>query len=406
MDTRTQIRSWLGWAIFLVGYFFLKVLSFGKTKAEYQILIAPPGGGNIGDQAMVESFLENTTKPTVLVVTRKADIELPAHVQSSFRMVELKGLIYGNVVHYIVSFTRFIGLLSKAESVSVVGADIMDGAYNPVASAARANAVFFASKFGCKAKVLGFSWNGAPSDIAKNALLQASNQGAELCLRDPLSAKRAREDNLANVVEVADLVFESTGAVETDELLAVKDKVSEQNLAGYVLVNASGLISKKGLDVAEWHALGELLKKQNLLAVIIPHVSRPGGDDIPPCKELYNYFFHLGVQVYLIERLFAPKEVRGITKEAKLVVTGRMHLAIMSLWNAVPAITLATQGKVDGLKQMFDIKEYSIAPEAGFGSQVASKATEVLADQVALVDKLTLRLAEVKARAKLNFSGL
>ena len=82
---------------------------------------------------------------------------------------------------------------------------------------------------------------------------------------------------------------------------------------------------------------------------------RDGANDLPKCNELYQMTDKKNV--LLIDYLLSPREVRGLTKYAKFVITGRMHLAVMSLINFKPVIIFESQGKVKGLAELFQIQD-------------------------------------------------
>ncbi|HEX5858659.1 MAG TPA: hypothetical protein VFY91_11180, partial [Microbacterium sp.] len=69
--------------------------SAGRPGRERHVLIAPPGAGNIGDQAMVEAFLAAADLP-VTVVTRNADdFRLPGDLAPRATILPLSELFYG-----------------------------------------------------------------------------------------------------------------------------------------------------------------------------------------------------------------------------------------------------------------------------------------------------------------------
>lgn len=78
-------------------------------------------------------------------------------------------------------------------------------------------------------------------------------------------------------------------------------------------------------------------------------MSRLGADDIQACRAVWEQ--HRNAGVLLVDRLLQSAEILGLCTPADVVVTGRMHLSIMVLNSGVPAITLSTQGKVEGLFQ-------------------------------------------------------
>ena len=89
-----------------------------------------------------------------------------------------------------------------------------------------------------------------------------------------------------------------------------------------------------------------------------------------------------------------------------MVVTGRMHLAIMALHGAVPAIPLSYQGKLSGLMRLFGTEGLSVEPRPGFAAEVEERLERVLAAGDAIRRSLSERLPRVKELAGKNFGGL
>jgi polysaccharide pyruvyl transferase WcaK-like protein len=83
-----------------------------------------------------------------------------------------------------------------------------------------------------------------------------------------------------------------------------------------------------------------------------------------------------------------------------------MHLAIIALSAGIPAITLATQGKVEGLMSMFGMPHLCIEPRNGFSADVTSAAGKILLDRAFWRHRVVGRLEAVRARSRRNFAGL
>jgi polysaccharide pyruvyl transferase WcaK-like protein len=104
-----------------------------------------------------------------------------------------------------------------------------------------------------------------------------------------------------------------------------------------------------------------------------------------------------------VQHILPPAAIRGLTARATIVITGRMHLAIMALYHGVPAITLGTQGKVEGLMQMLDASFLCVEPNAGFGERVTAVALESLRRRAELSAQIAARVALIRERSRLNF---
>lgn len=366
--------------------------------ARAHVLVAPPGRGNIGDQALVEAFVEAVDGPVHVVVRTAEDFVVPAHLADRTTVIPLPALVYGTAIGRARDLRRLAALMTGARSFSVIGADVMDGAYVERASISRSLLARRAAERGFDSRIVGFSWNATPRAGATAALRAASDAGAALYLRDPLSAERARRDGLG-VRESADIVF--TARTRDDDAVTrwVPDLAPGERL---VLVNASGLVDA---TVEAYTETVALLRGHGCRVAIIPHVSRHGADDLPLCRAIADRFAHDDA-VTLIPRLLSPGEVRGLGARADLTVTGRMHLAVMSLMAGTPAVTVATQGKVEGLMSLFAAPQLCVEPGDGFERRLRGAVSSVLSDLAGTREAIAARVDAVTELAWANVEGL
>lgn len=336
---------------------------FKNKNPTYHVLITAPGGGNIGDQAMLESYIKNTEGKKLIISTTYNKIILPERYIEDTEIVELPNLVYGWLIPYISDLLIFKKKIKFAKSLSIVGADIMDGGYNNRASVGRLNIAKLVKSKGISTKVLGFSWNSQPTPQALNAIKECGEVGVNLFARDPISYNRLIKSAVKNVVQVTDLVFSNTNTEES----GIEDILAFATGKKVAIVNASGLVNKGLNQNKEYLEIIKNLRSHNYFILILPHVIREGANHLDICRSIYKP----STDCLLVERLLQPDQIKRIVREARLVITGRMHLSIMSLNNLIPSIVISTQGKVDGLMQLFETPECSIEPKAGFGSQIS-----------------------------------
>lgn len=370
------------------------------AEPRVHVLVAPPGGGNIGDQALVEAFLENTSGPVRVIVRRAADLVVPTAQTHRVEVVELPALLYRVDAAHRRDIVRLRALLADAVSFSVVGADIMDGRYSPRGSVNRSNVAELAAIAGVDSRILGFSWNGAARPAARRALVRASRAGVRVLLRDPLSAERARRDGVQHVHEVADIVF----TARTVDAGIVSEVLPDGATGPVAIVNVSGLVAKKVGQLDEYARVIEHLRASGTRIVLLPHVLRAGADDLDACRSLLRKVGPEGIT--LVERVLRPAEVRGLCSAASFVVTGRMHLAIMAMMNGKPAITLSTQGKVEGLMRLLGVPELSVEPTTGFGSRIVRLIDEVRPESSHARAAIVEHLPQLIELARRNLDGL
>src|SRR5690606_38537975 len=117
-----------------------------SQPSTFSLLIAPPGAGNIGDQAMVEAFLENTPGNVRSIGHGQPGICTPDQHAERTRVLVLPGSIYGHLRPHLRSIGVPRRLLGRAPGGAITGAEIMDGAYNRRASTTRANIAWFAAQ--------------------------------------------------------------------------------------------------------------------------------------------------------------------------------------------------------------------------------------------------------------------
>ncbi|KQM82798.1 polysaccharide pyruvyl transferase family protein [Agromyces sp. Leaf222] len=367
----------------------------GPRDGAHHVLLAPAGGGNIGDQALVEAFIENVDGRVSVICRRPTDYAID---DDRVRVVPLLSLAYGDLIGHARDMRAFRELLRTATSFSVVGADVMDGGYGHRASANRANLARRAAEVGIDARILGFSWNASPHPVALRAVRDAAASGVEAVLRDPRSAARARADGIEPVVDGADIVFLARSA-DADTASIWADRVR----GPLALVNFSGLVPADG-GLEPYVEVVRTLRDRGHGVLLVPHVSRPGADDLPICLAVAERFEH-DADVVLVDHLLSPSAIRGLTGRARVTVTGRMHLAVMSLMQGVPAVTVATQGKVEGLMDLFGAPRLCVASDR-LATDLARVAGETADDAEELSRRIVSRLADVQALAGRNLARL
>lgn len=364
------------------------------------LLIAAPGGGNMGDQALLEALLENVGGTVTLVVPDPGRLELPADLRRRVEVLEVPHLIYGTGAEHRAAVARFGRALAGAGHLSIVGADVMDGRYSQPASVRRSNLARAAARAGVDTRIIGFSWSDHPRVAARRSLAAAARSGVRLLLRDPISAERARRDGIGPVEEVADVVFAARtvdGSAAEGLLRGVSKPVA--------LVNVSGLLAQRFDQTEDYVAIVDALLRRGLHVVVLPHVAREDGGDQAACAEVVARVGN-SADVTSLTTVLPPAQVRGLTARASITVTGRMHLAVMSFMNGVPAITLASQGKVEGLMQLFGAPELRVEAAPGFSTAVIEVVDQVLAADSAARVSIRQALPGVVALARRNVAGL
>lgn len=102
--------------------------SVGEPSCAGAHLVAsPPGDGNIGDQALFEAFVEGLDGPVIALVRAADEIAVPDSLRDRVTLAEMPDLIYGRRAAHAQAVADFTRRLAGARSLSIIGADIMDG---------------------------------------------------------------------------------------------------------------------------------------------------------------------------------------------------------------------------------------------------------------------------------------
>lgn len=397
---RTALKSlavevWAGW-FRMLGSFPLR----GQRPAS-ALLLAAPGQGNVGDQAMLESYLYNTRGSIIVVARRATDLMVPADVRDRVRVVELPSLLYGFGPGVARAAVRFRRLLRHSREFAVVGADIMDGAHNVGASVRRFDAVSMAARLGIHARVLGFSWNERPHPAAQRALRRLDGR-VLLVARDPLSADRLRAAGASRVAEGADLVFAHPLPPEESTTLhwIRAERAKDRRV---LLVNVNSLVERTVAQVSGiTPALSEALDN-GVSVVVVPHDPRNVPSDVDLADRLVAT---LGSEHVTAAPLgLTPRQIASLARAASGTISARMHLTILSLLGGLPVVGVSYQGKVEGLFDLMGIRDLCVDPASEFEVRVAEAARMLLEDEARLRALVGAHLPRVRELALANFAG-
>jgi colanic acid/amylovoran biosynthesis protein len=372
------------------------------TSGSKHVILNSPGSGNIGDQAMFESFIANVQDEIVAIVRSTDAYSLPSSSLSSrVSFLVLPSLVYSKfAAHY-----RDIWILGRsirnATSFSVMGADIMDGGYGVHSSMVEWNIARTIQDAGIPARILGFSWNGkAHPEIVRQAR-EAGLSGVRILPRDPDSCERLLKDDVSSVTQASDMVFAfpSSSVTSSSRPVMNTDTNAEKKMA---VVNVSGLIGSRIEQNVEYEHVLETLEDLGYSCLLLPHVSHSNVDDIAAISSLRAQSA-VASRARFQQELMSPTDVLEIVRKADVVVTGRMHLSILALSTCTPVIVLATQGKVSGLMKLFGIPDHCVEPTVGFGRRIARLLVGVEKNREEILDKVSSNLPAVRALCQINF---
>ncbi|KQY98567.1 hypothetical protein ASD19_06940 [Microbacterium sp. Root53] len=365
--------------------------------ASRHVLLTSSGVHNIGDQAMLESFIANVPGPIDVIKISSSTYVIPSDARERVREVTLDSLVYGRGRAQQIDLQAFRTLLAQARSFSVIGADIMDGGYLLSAPALSWALSEGAAQAGIDSRVVGFSWGTDVPRLLVDAARRAAASGVRLFARDPDSAQRLQAAGI-RAEEVVDTVFALEGE---DPSTPEHEEISRIRAAGrrVLIINASGLIASRVDLNPDYLEIARFARDRGMHIVLLPHV----GKDSSAVSRLSELLNQEQIPHTRIDRLLRPKQVRAIARQAAAVFTGRMHLSILSLSAGVPAVVLSTQGKVSGLMTRIGRPEWCIEPEPGMAKAAVAAFERVLNGED---PGLRQMIPELTAAGRRSFDGL
>ncbi|MGU3432751.1 polysaccharide pyruvyl transferase family protein [Actinomycetes bacterium M1A6_2h] len=299
---------------------------------------------------MYEAF-QRTVRGSVVVLVRDASVLLtpPRTLPRPHSVVQVPGLIYGSLAAHLRDVARTVIIATRCDSISVVGADVMDGLYSERASIRRFMVPFWMSLMGLDSRVLGFSWNESPPEPVQ-ATMRLASRRVELLARDPISAARLKRDGADRVRLVSDLAFLTMIDDVTERTQEIVNWARGQKAKGRTVVtlNLNYALSRQFDQVAYFKKLVDQKTAEAFSFVLLPHDSRGPESDEFLAQSVYTDI-KLQDNVYMVDKILSPGNVAKIASVTDFVVTGRMHLAIISATVGTPALSLSYQGKVEGL---------------------------------------------------------
>jgi polysaccharide pyruvyl transferase WcaK-like protein len=351
---------------------------------------------------MFESFVQNVPGRILAVTGPRATYRVPGGQDSRVKLLSLPALVYGFGPNHVRALKRFAQLVARARSVSIVGADIMDGGYGVRRSVTEWVLAQAASAAGKPTRVLGFSWQSDTADIVAEAARRAVDEGVVALLRDPDSADRFEAATGVGANRAADIVF-CLDAADSEGVShpAVEQAAAMAARAPLLVVNVSALIARR-IDLADDYVrVVQAARAAGFEVLFVPHVGDASGGDRAAIEDVVA---RLGWGAPQVQELLPPLQIKALAAHASVVLTGRMHLAILALSAGTPAIVLSTQGKVAGLMREVGAPDWCVEPRPGFSDQVIP-IIEARRDGGPAAD-VARGVEQLKVKAGLNFDGL
>lgn len=322
--------------------------------ADGRALVVPPAGeGSLGDAAMLNATLASLRS----LGMREVDLLLRpgwGALGAFDRQIDADDYFYGG---WRRRFLPVLASLGRYSHAYFVGADVVDGVYNPGSVQRRLDVLAEVVAIGGRATVLGSSFSEAPDPVCV-AALRALPDRVRIKARDPVSRMRM-EAALDRPIElVADLAFllapdrAAPSAAKAIEWIGLRRQAGDRIVA----LNANYLIDVKhpGFS-ARLGPLMERLLARDISLLLVPHDTRTDRSDRHILMEALATAGPSAEGRVLLLEPEAPGMIKAVLGAVDLVVTGRMHVAILAMGAGRPALSFGYQGKFEGLYQLLGL---------------------------------------------------
>lgn len=299
----------------------------------------------------------------------------------------------------------------------VLGADVMDGYYNPVTSSRLLLLADLMATRGVKVSVLGFSFNGQPSAHLR-PVFDGLDARTTLHVRDIVSLGRFRAFTGARAQLVADAAFllePDDSPREVGELAAWADgqRQAGRTVLGFnmhpMLIRHATPQQIDGLVHSGIAALRQVAQNRPVAITLISHDYRGHEGDDVSLKPIFDALHdELGDRLAYPTQRFSAAQLKAIAGLMDGVVTGRMHLAIATLGMGKPVAGLTYQDKFHGLLAHFDYPHrYLLSADELAAPERLAATIEDLVDHIEPLRRtVTERLPAVKQASARNLEPL
>lgn len=337
---------------------FVKTLRKFPKSRRSAIVIPPAGDGSLGDAAMMVS--------SYAVLKRMGYDRVGLMHQTDWSAISVfdafvpaRSFFYGGSRRPLPAI---LATLLRYDHCYFIGADVLDGVYNPASVLRRLKVLSLFAECGLGATILGSSFS-EHSDPGCVDFLRAMNPNVVINARDPIS--QARMERLLDrpIRGTADLAFLLPYEEDFPAAQETRSWITAQESEGrpVVALNANFLLSEKnpGYDDAN-RALALALLEQGMSLLLVPHDVRKNKSDMTLLDHLKDslpaeYQPHL-----LLMFPDDPRTIKSCVAACRLAITGRMHLAILAMGAGTPALSFGYQGKFEGLYQILGLKDQAL----------------------------------------------
>ena len=336
------------------------------------------------------------------VVTQKTSMrDIVVYPASAGLDLSFQALMGPARIWPVVALEARLRLPRSLDSIYILGADMFDGSYSSGITHFYCWLSGWMTRRGVPATIVGCSFNGAiPGAIEA---IRDLNPGVRLCVRDPLSVERLRNEAGRPCEEVRDVAFlmePEPGSYKNPlESFRRAQKAAGRCIVGLCLNSLTMVDSDDFL-----RSLFRRLAGQQIAWMMLGHDTRAGNDDFAVARKAAEMARLAGFSAYALPGDTRAREVKFATGLCDLVVSGRLHLCIAALGMSVPTIGLAYLGKFEGLFRQVGL-DRQLLDAATVEADDLAAAILVVADQRhELTERVSRALPALRSSAVRNLA--
>lgn len=379
-----------------------------RGRGRRAAVIPPTTPGSVGDAAMLAATIGQLRllgfERTDLFYSDPwpmGEVRVDARVPAQRFLFDGSRFAYG----------RLLVSLGRYTHVFYVGADVVDGAYNPREVGRALTLLKDAAGLGADCVILGSSFSTS-FDPGTRDLLRALPPQVTICGRDPHSVARMEKELERPIRRTADLAFLVTpdgsdpSAVDTIRWIEGRRGVGDRILA----VNANLLHAQTVTGFGEGLArFLDLVLGQDVSVILVPHDSRTSEPDeavLAAAAATLDPSRRAKTRMVATD---SPAAIKAVLEHVDLLASGRMHAMILALGAGTPAFGFVYQDKFEGLMDLLGLAtEGLLSSPAELATDPVAVATRVLdsiARSTALREQIRDCLPGVVKLSQDNFGG-
>lgn len=383
-------------AILFILSWKLQKASIEKSSNQFRnsVLIIPSDPelltSSLGDQAMIGSIMDWWSY-------QLTDVEFSFVVNGDIASKAVSALGAKPILlDRGISISNYIDKVKRRgfSHVILMGADGLDGSYDPLFSVQQILMADVCSRAGSEVFITGFSVSKKFNKLAALAFELLTDR-VRVCLRDPLSLVRFHEKVKDKGEIVADVAFllNPGEVVQSDTTLAWIEcqHANEMVVIGF---NAHPLL----LELEERNNLDDLVDNmssmlQNLLSnpkiaiVFLNHDSRGKSSDSLVINSIYDKLMKsYASKIFLPMEIYGARQIKSLVSHMDAVVTGRMHLMIGCVGVNTPVLGIDYKDKMEGLLQHLKLDSHRLLT-----------ARDIMADPVGSSEVILQFISEIPA---------